>query len=141
MKKQRMPLKPREIKFIAGKAKGLTNVAAAMQATGLTNPPSASVIAGRMLKNPSVQEELIRVFEEQGITLERAIEPISKALAATKVVIHGNKEDAFAEVVDDIDLQLKGSDRALKLMGVSQGEGVTNNFLVISEGQRDKYGI
>lgn len=140
MKEQRQPLKPKEIKFIAEKAKGKTNLQAIKAAIPGLSESSLGKVANRMSNKVNVQDELARVFREQGITLDAAIAPISKALIATKVVIHGNKEDSFAEVVDDVDLQLKGSDRALKLMGIGN-ESVTNNFLIITDSHKDKYGI
>ncbi len=87
-----------------------------------------------------MQEALANALREHGITLDAAIAPIGRALTATKVSISGNGESAFAEVVEDIDLQLKGSDRALKLMGIGQQE-VTINFISHAQEQRNLYDL
>lgn len=143
MDKQRTkPLTYKENKLIKGIASGKTRRQAALDAYDTTSPETASAIASETLAKPNVQEALAKAFEDNGITLNAAIAPIGKALIATKVVIHGNKDEAFAEVVEDVDLQLKGSDRALRLMGIGQtNDGVTNNFLVITDTQKDLYGI
>lgn len=143
MDKQRSkPLKPKEIKFIKAKVEGKTNIAAAQYATGLTNTGSAAVEATRMLKNANVQDELAKAFERHGITLDRAVKPISDGLDASKTVIIGKDENAFADEVPDHPTRLKAAGMAFNLMGLGkQNDGVTNNFLIITEEQKNAYGI
>ena len=132
----------KEAKLVKGVAQGKPKYIAATEAG--YSPKSAGMIASETLRKPNVQEALQKELHKQGITLEQAIAPISKALKATKVQIHGNGEEAFAEVVEDIDLQLKGSDRALKIMGISnKGEGntVNINFNQHIQEQRAKYNL
>jgi hypothetical protein len=132
----------KEAKLIKGIAEGKTKQRAAMEAYNASTPESASSIASYALKKVDVQEALQIALRKHGITLDQAIAPIGKALNATKVQITGQGDQAFAEVVEDIDLQLKGSDRALKLMGIGQQEGGnTFNFINIAERQRQKYDI
>lgn len=135
-----MALKPKEIKFIKAKAEGKTNIAAAQEATGLTNPNSAAVEANRMLKRANVQDELVKVFKKHGLDLDIAVAPIAKALKARKAVFNENTKQY--EVGDDVDMQLKGSDRLLRLMGVGNQAGdVTINFINQSQEQRQVYDV
>ena len=130
----------KEAKLVKGVAQGKPKYIAATEAG--YSPKSAGMIASETLRKPNVQEALQKELHKQGITLEQAIATISKTLKATKVQIHGNGEEAFAEVVEDIDLQLKGSDRALKLMGVSgqsEGSNIQTNFVQIINQKADKY--
>lgn len=142
-KKPKLTVK--EAKLIQAKAKGMTN-AEAYKAAGYSMPKTkeaAVVNASKVLGRPQVQEALQAALVKHGITLDTAIAPIGKALTATKVEIHGKDNEAFAEVVEDIDLQLKGSDRALKLMGISNSEGstVNVNFINVAKDLKDEYGI
>jgi hypothetical protein len=132
----------KEIKLIKALVEGKSQGEAGMIATSATTRGSGATLAGRMLKKVDVQEALMASFEKHGITMDAAIAPIGKALTATKVIFMGSGDDAFAETVEDVDLQLKGSDRALKLMGIGRDEvGQTNNFVFIAGDQRAKYEI
>lgn len=131
----------KETKLVKARAEGKTISDAAKIAEYLPNATDETrrVEASRTLQKPHVQEALQVALEKHGITLDRAIEPISKALVATKVEIKGNDTDGhFAEVVEDLDMQLKGSDRALKLMNIGQGAGTT---IIFNQGDvvRSKY--
>lgn len=122
----------KEAKLVKGVAEGKTQTQAAIDAG--YSKKTATVIASENLRKPNVQEALHMELQRQGITLEKAIEPITKGLKAKRVVqIEG---DFFETEVDDLDMQIKASDRALKLMGVSSkdNEGNTYNFTqVINE--------
>ena len=135
----------KQTKFLNAKVQGKSGTRAYMEAYNTKNVTVAKVEASRTLSKPNVQEAYQVALEKNGITLDRAIAPIGKALVATKVLITGKDEDAFAEVVDDIDVQLKGSDRALKLMGISQGDTnnqtVNINFNQVAEDVRKSIGI
>lgn len=133
----------KEAKLVKAKAQGKTHIEAANIAEYLpnANDHTKEVEVARTLNKPRVKEALDIAFKKHGIDLDTALAPIGKALKATKVEIHGNGEEAFAEVVEDIELQLKGSDRALKLMGVSGKDegGTTYNFTQIINEKADKY--
>lgn len=141
MPKQKLTVK--QAKLVKGRAEGKTILQAANDANYLPNAKDEvrRVEASKTLQKPYVKEALDIAFKKHGIDLDSAIAPIGKALKATKVQIHGNGEEAFAEVVEDIDLQLKGSDRALKLMGVSSKDenGSTYNFVQVINNKADKY--
>lgn len=131
----------KELKLAKAKARGKKHIEAWDQAGYSQNSSNATKIANtqKILRKPNVQEALQRELQRQGITLEQAVAPIKKALNAKKVVqIEG---DFFETEVDDLDMQIKGSDRALKLMGVSSSSdgNTTNNFIQINQTQRDKY--
>ena len=56
--------------------------------------------------------------------------------------ITGQGDQAFAEVVEDIDLQLKGSDRALKLMNIGQNkEGGDVHYHLHQAEMKEKYDL
>lgn len=128
----------KEAKLIKGIAEGKTKRQAAMDAYDTNTIETAAVIASEVLRKPNVQEALDIALDKYGLTIERAVEPINKALNAKKIVpIEG---DFYVTDVDDLDMQLKGSDRALKLMGVSQEKGAsTNNFIQVIKEQSNKY--
>lgn len=109
-----------EVKLVKLMVAGNSKSRAGMLATGSNTLGSGAAQASRMLKKEDVQIALQEAFDKHGINMDTAIAPIGKALKATKVVIHGNGEEAFAEEVEDIELQLKGADRALKLMNIGQ---------------------
>lgn len=140
MPKQKLTVK--QAKLVKGRAEGKTILQAANDANYLPNAKDEvrRVEASKTLQKPYVKEALDIAFKKHGIDLDSAIAPIGKALKATKVQIHGNGEEAFAEVVEDIDLQLKGSDRALKLMGIGRDDsGSTYNFVQVINNKADKY--
>lgn len=138
MKKPKLTKKQAE--FVKGIAEGKPGYKAVLDAYDVTDPKLAGVISSENLAKPSIREALEPIFAKHNITIDAAIAPIGKALTATKVVIHGNKEDAFAEVVEDLDMQLKGSDRALKLMGIGQDKDnpTINNFgnMIVTKGSK-----
>lgn len=141
MKKPKLTVK--QAKFVKGIAEGKSGIQSALAAYDTDSVDVAKSIASENLTKPSIKSALEPIFAKHNITLEAAIAPIGKALTATKVVIHGNKEDAFAEVVEDLDMQLKGSDRALKLMGVGQDKTPVNDFHLHlhQEEMRKKYDL
>lgn len=133
-------LTPKQAKFVEGIAKGKPPTVSALEAYDTDNYGVAATIASENMNKQNVKDALVPILEKHMISLDSAIAPIGKALTATKVVIHGNKEDAFAEVVEDLDMQLKGSDRALKLMGIGQDKSgdTINNFgqMIVSKGSK-----
>ena len=94
---------------------GGNKVQAALKAYDTDNYKAASVIADHNLKNPDIQSALKMELKKQNITLERAVQPISEAL---------NDED--------IDVRLKGSDRALKLLLPKEKSSVDLSFNIDS---------
>jgi len=122
----------KEAKLIKGIAQGKTKQQAAIDAGYGSSPESAASIGNRTLKKVNVQEALQAELIKQGNDIETIVAPVTKALRAKKIEIHGKGEDAFAEEVEDIELQLKGHDRALRLLGI-KNEATTNNFIFVSK--------
>ena len=125
---------PKEAKYLAGVAAGKTKVQAAMDAYDVKSKVTASQMAAELSHKPRIQRELIKILERQGITLERAIAPIGQALTAEKT------NEYTGEITPDIPTRLKGSDRALKLLGVKldQNEGGTTNYNFINVVNKDR---
>jgi hypothetical protein len=115
----------KEAKLIKGIAEGKTKQAAAMEAYDAKTPETASAIASETLRKPKVQEALEIALAKHGVDIDSATAPIGRALKH-----------------DDLEMQLKGSDRAFRLMGVGrQDGGNTNVFVQVVNEQREKYGL
>lgn len=122
----KLPITIKEAKLVKGIAEGKTRQAAALAAYDTTDPATASAIASETLKKPNVQEALHMELERQGITLEKIVKPVANALNS-----------------EEVELQLKGHDRAMKIIAPRNGEGATVNinFNQHVQEQRDKYGL
>lgn len=122
-KKPKLTMK--QAKFVKGIAEGKTNTKSALEAYDTNSEKVASVIAAENLGKPSIQEALEYARVKLNITPERVLKPIDDALNS-----------------DDLDMRLKGTDRALKIMGAGQKKdnGTTvNNFGNLLMQQKDKY--
>lgn len=86
-------------------------------------------------RSKGFQELLAETLKNNGIDLDSAIKPIAKGLKAVKM------NEFTGEVTEDLNTQLKASDRALRLMGINGADNQTNNFTLIINEQRQKYGI
>lgn len=112
--------------FVTEYLKNRNGTKAAKKAYKIKSESVASTIAHENLKRPNIQEAVSMAMLKHDLTLDKALVPIAKSLRAKKVIqIEG---DYFETDVDDLDLQLKGSDRVLKLMGINQNN---NNSTVI----------
>lgn len=112
----------KQAKFVRGIAEGKPNYKAALDAYDTDSPEVANAIAVENLQKPSIQEavELARV--KLNLTPERALKPIDDAL---------NHED--------LEMRLKGSDRALKIMGIANKEGGTTIIFNKGDVVKSKY--
>jgi phage terminase small subunit len=135
MTQKKKKLTVKEQKLIKGIAAGKSQTQAAKDAG--YSPKSAHVIATNTLNKVNVQEALQVALTKHGITLDTAIAPIGKGLHAVK------QNEYTGEITEDIKTQMQASDRALKLMGVSNPEGTTVNinFNQVSEKDRGEFGI
>ena len=102
----------KQAKLIQGLAEGKTKRQAGIDAGYGTTPNSTSAIVTETLKNPNVLAALDNALERRGISVDAAIAPIGRALRD-----------------EDINIQLKASDRALKLLGI--GQESTNNYIQV----------
>jgi hypothetical protein len=133
----------KETKLVKAKAQGKTHKVAYQEAgysTGVSGDEStiqsiADANTRKTLAKPHVKDALEKALVKHGITIDTAIRPIAKALVAVK------QNEYTGEITEDIQTQLKGSDRALKLMGVSAADtnNVINNFGQMILEQGDKY--
>jgi len=105
-------LTPKQAKFVEGLAKGKTHTQSALEAYDTDSEKVASVIAAENLGKPSIQQALEIARVELNITPERALKPIDEAL---------NHED--------LEMRLKGSDRALKIMNIGNKDGGGNTYI------------
>ena len=80
----------------------------------------ARSLASENLTKPNVRYAIEQSLIKHGITMDRAIKPISDALDADKISISGQGDQAFAEVTPDHSTRLKASGMALKLMGADK---------------------
>ncbi len=120
-------LTTKQAKFVRGIAEGKTNTDSALEAYDTDSYEVAKVIASENLTKPNIQEAIELARVKLNLTPERALKPIDDAL---------NHED--------LEMRLKGSDRALKIMGISnKGEGntVNINFNQHIQEQRAKYNL
>lgn len=117
-------LTTKQAKFVKGIAEGKTNTDSALEAYDTATYGTAAVIATENLKKPNIQEAIELARVKLGITPERALKPIDDALNS-----------------DDIETRLKGSDRALKIMGIAnKGDNPTiNNFGQLLINNKGKY--
>lgn len=112
----------KQAKIIKSKVEGKTQNAIAKELYPNATPESGAVLVSRELKKVNVQEALENAMVRAGITPDLALAPIGEAL------LH-----------DDLDMRLKGSDRALKLI-LPKTEGNTiNNFGTIITAMKDEY--
>jgi hypothetical protein len=128
----------KQAKFIKAKASGKTGVQSALDAYDTKDYNTANVIANENLQKPIIQEALQKALLKHHIDLDSALLPISKSLRGKHVV---EVEGDFIETEqDDLDLQLKASDRALKLLGVTGAiAGNQTAFINVISIDRDKY--
>lgn len=133
----------REAKLVQGVVAGKTKRQAAKDAGYGGSPETLSVRASSVIKKSNVQDYYAELMAKNEITVERALKPISKALDAKKTVVTGDGDNASYNEVDDLDMQLKGSDRALKLLGVSAPENTTTNynFINVAKGDKVEFGV
>ena len=81
---------------------------------------NGDVSVRQRLQKPTLKAALNKALQRHNITIDRVLKPIDEALDATKVVITGKGEDAFAEVQPDHTTRMQASDRAVKLMGLDK---------------------
>lgn len=119
-------LTPAQAKLVKGIAEGKTKLQAGTEAGYGNNPNSTSAIVSETLRIPRIQEALQNEMLKQGITLEQVVAPITRALSD-----------------DSIELQLKGHDRAIRILNGQSKDGgnTTYNFNNVQVTHKDKYDL
>lgn len=127
----------KETMLVKAKTKGLTNGNAYLDAGYSANTERvAEANARRVLARPHVKDALNISLAKHNINIDSSIAPIGKALHAMKM------NEFTGEITEDLGMQLKASDRALKLMGIGQDkDGPSVHFHAHIEAQKDKYGL
>lgn len=130
----KITLKPHEIRFIKEKAKGKSATQAALIATGSKTPVSAAVAGHRLLKKANIQHELQKILKAQGITLEKAVKPITEALQAEKTGMDKVTGEHYQTGLADHPVRLKAADMALTLLGAKQQQADATPMKPIDNG-------
>lgn len=148
-KKRKLTLK--QIKFVDEYYKnGGNGMRAAMKAFDIKKETTAGAVAYEYLKKPHIQELIEKhkalVMDKYNITIESSIAPIGQALNAETLVIVGKDKKTGEKktiAVADLDTRLKGSDRALKLLGVIDEKPQPNtiNIVQMMGSERNEFSI
>lgn len=117
-------LTPKQTLLVKGIVAGKSKRQSAIDAGYSGSPETVSVTASEVLKNPNVQTALQVALEKAGVTPELAVAPIAEALRH-----------------EELDMRLKGSDRATKIMQPKGETPTGNNYIQIINEQKNKYGI
>ena len=110
-KPAKLPIK--QAKYVKAIIEGKSQRQAGL-AAGASTGVAADKYANRLSKNVNVQDILKEALAKHNIDLDNSLAPIGKALHAMKM------NEFTGEITEDLGMQLKASDRALKLMGVGQ---------------------
>lgn len=90
---------------------------AALKVYDTTDSDTARAISSENLAKPAIRDAVNKSLEQYGITVDDAVAPIAKALKAKHMLkVEG---EVINTGVDDLEMQLKGSDRYFKLVGVN----------------------
>lgn len=131
-----------QAKVVKAKIKAeLTDTSQAKAATTVwpnASPAAASVMMSRELKKDNVQEALQEALAKYDLTADRIAGVIDEALGATKTVIIGKEEDAFADQVADHGIRLKAASMAGKFLGFEQQTPAGNTTLIFNNSQQTK---
>lgn len=117
-KKKTSSLTPKQERFIAEYIRNGNNAsAAARKAYPNMTPESASTQGWQNLQKLAISKAIKEEYARQGITLEKAIRPVAKALEAKDR--EGN---------DDLDKQMRAHDRFMKDISMGEESGVQLNI-------------
>lgn len=142
MSKDKPKLTMKQAKFVKGVAQGKPATIAALEAYDTENYNVASTIAVENMQKPSVKEAIDAEMAKQGITIEKIIAPVAAALEAKTRIKSVTTGETMEIDAPDLDMQLKGHDRAVKLMsfGMKKDDGATiNNFGQMIVQQKERY--
>lgn len=124
-----MPKKPKltakQARLVKAKAEGKTHIQAYKEVYSATASDATAVSnTDKILKKEHIANALQLALENQGVTADSIVAPITEALNH-----------------DDLEMRLKGSDRAVKIVQ-PKGETPTNYIFgdVVNE-QKNTYGI
>ena len=121
-KKPKLTMK--QAKFVKGIAEGKPPTVSALDAYDTDSYGTAAVIASENINKPNVKEAIDLAMVKLNLTPERALKPIDDALDS-----------------DDLEMRLKGSDRAIRLMGIANKDNGGGNTFIFNKGDvvKSKY--
>lgn len=123
--KNKPKLTVKEATLVKARSSGKTVLQSAKMADYMPNASDETkrVEASRILQKPHVKQALYLALEAKGITPEKIVAPVAEALEH-----------------EDLEMRLKGHDRAVKLVGIDKNDSPTiNNFGNLLMQQKDKY--
>ena len=135
----RFNLTDKQMLFVKKVGEGKPPRVSAYESYNLKNPKAASTLANNVMSKPNVKEAILKIFDKKGINLEKAVEPLIKGLNAKRIYssINGLEETDL----DDLGIQMKASEKILKMMGVDDGikDNVNTNYIQINQIHKQKY--
>ena len=137
-------LTTKQRKFVKAKVAGMTGVAAAQEAYGVTDYNTAGTIAVENMQKPTIQNAINAEYERQGISLAALIKPIADGLKAEKTVIIGKENDAFADQIPDHTTRLAAAKLGGMWLGIGRDkeEGSrTINFNITADTHKDQFNL
>lgn len=138
--KNKKGLTVKQAKFVKGIAEGKPVTVSALEAYDTESYETAAVIASENIKKPNVKQAIDEEMVRQGITMDQIIAPVAKALKATHVAkIDGEPIDTG---IPDLEMQLKGHDRAVRLMSFGTGKDEPPqgaNFIQVNNNYGERY--
>ncbi|MGH7157360.1 MAG: terminase small subunit [Candidatus Saccharimonadales bacterium] len=96
--------------FISNILSGMNGTEAAIKAYNAKNRGTAAVIASENLKKTIIAERIRIISEENGLSVQKALEAVVEALHAVKIGHNGEEPDHK--------VRLEASNICLKLLGV-----------------------
>lgn len=134
-------ISPKQRRIIKAKIKGTK-----LKDIGNMEYPNATerskeVLVSRELNKPHVAQYLeqskLLALKEHNITWSRIIKPISEALDATKVVILGKGEEAFADVQPDHTTRLSATKQARELLEKPPTKDIKEELTKLANGSTE----
>lgn len=138
-------LSPIDTKILKGKLEGKKQVEIAREVFPNNTQQSGEVLVSKALRKINLQAALEAALIRNGITIDKALKPIEKALnAKNREIIHRRTETGSGktreviiedEIVetDNLPLQLQASDRARELMGIGKSNAINDDNANLSQ--------
>ncbi len=98
------------------------------------NPETIYPEAVRTASLPHVKEAIDAEMAKQGITMEKIIAPVAAALEAKTRIKSVANGETFEIDAPDLEMQLKGHDRAVRLMNFGQKKDEGGNTIIFNRG-------
>ena len=101
---------------------------------------AAEVEVSKNLNKPDVKIALDIALAKHNLTADRITKVVDEAMSATKTVVVGSKEEAFADEVPDHGIRLKAAGMAANFMGLNnKTDTISPNFIQINNTIGNRY--